>query len=105
LFVVIYLPDQNGTLAPGQASNIFTTLRAIPRPPICVYNDKNGGTFFMANRDMWQLFLLIVGGLVYTVTSFAYIHQTFPSKDVMQIMLKSLDRIEQKIDHHYELKH
>ena len=52
----------------------------------------------MSKRDFWSLVILIIGGLVYSVASFAYIHSNFPTQNVMELMIDRLDRIENKLD-------
>lgn len=53
----------------------------------------------MKNNE-WKLHLitLIVGGVIYSFTSFAYMHANFSSKDLMELILNRIDRIELKID-------
>jgi len=51
------------------------------------------------NKEFYTLIItMIVGGLVYSIVSFAYMHKTFPSKDVFQMVIKKLDNIERKVD-------
>lgn len=45
-----------------------------------------------------ELLALIVGGLIYSVMSFAYMHSTFASKDILTMIVERLDRIETKVD-------
>ena len=45
-----------------------------------------------------QVIVLIVGGLVYSIVSFAYMHNTFASKDVLEMIDERLNRIERKVD-------
>ena len=41
---------------------------------------------------------LIVAGLIYSLTGFAYLHSTFPTKDVFSYIVKQLDKLERDID-------
>jgi len=41
---------------------------------------------------------IVLAILVYTVSGFAYLHNTFSSKEVMQMICDRLDRIENKVD-------
>jgi len=41
---------------------------------------------------------IVVLVLVYSITAFAYMHSTFPSKDSFNLMIKQVDRIENKVD-------
>jgi len=44
------------------------------------------------------LLLLIVSGLLYSIISFAYMHETFVTHDISELMFEQLNRIERKID-------
>jgi len=54
----------------------------------------------MEKVSEWKLHLvtLIIGGIVYSLSSFAYMHSNFSSKDLMELLIKRIDRIELKID-------
>ena len=52
----------------------------------------------MSNKDFIALLTLIIGGLAYTITSFAYMHSNFIDKDKFEMLLHRLDRIERKVD-------
>ena len=41
-------------------------------------------------------FVIVI--LIYSLASFAYMHKTFPSKDVLDMVIKQLDRIELKLE-------
>ena len=45
-----------------------------------------------------EVVALIMAGLAYSLMSFAYMHDTFPSKDVFKMVLSKLDKIELKLD-------
>jgi len=55
----------------------------------------------------WRLHLitLIVGGVIYSFTSFAYMHANFSSKDLLELLIDRIDRIEFKIDKLIENNH
>jgi len=42
--------------------------------------------------------ILIVGGLLYGLTGFAYMHSTFPDKEKLDMIGDRLNRMENKID-------
>ncbi len=52
----------------------------------------------ISGKSFTYIITLIVGGLVYSIVSFAYMHQTFTSKDVIQIVLENQKNIEAKLD-------
>jgi len=41
---------------------------------------------------------LIIAGLAYSIMSFAYMHNTFPSKDIFKMVVTKLDNIDRKLD-------
>jgi len=45
-----------------------------------------------------DLVAVILAGLAYSLLGFAYMHSTFPSKDVISMMVERLTRIELKLD-------
>ena len=45
-----------------------------------------------------QTAIVIVSLLAYAVAGFAYMHSTFVSKDIFEMLVKKLDRIEIKVD-------
>jgi hypothetical protein len=45
-----------------------------------------------------EVLALIIAGLVYSLCGFAYMHKTFPSKDVFKMLIDRLDSIDEKID-------
>jgi len=47
---------------------------------------------------MNKLTALVIAVLVYSLMGFAYTHSTFASKDVLEMIVKRLDRIDKKID-------
>lgn len=51
-------------------------------------------------KNEWKLHLitLIVGGVIYSFSSFAYMHSNFSSKDLIELLIDRIDRIELKID-------
>jgi len=52
----------------------------------------------MNKKDFSQIIVLIIGGLLYSIVAFAYMHQTFPNKDVIEMMLDNQKNIETKLD-------
>lgn len=48
-------------------------------------------------KDMPLIITLLVGILVYSIISFAYMHGNFVTNDVMELVIKQLDRIEDKV--------
>ena len=45
-----------------------------------------------------EVLALIISGLLYSLASFAYMHRTFPNKDIFTMIIERLDRIEDKLD-------
>ena len=52
-----------------------------------------------------HLFTLIIGGVIYSFTSFAYMHANFSSKDILEMLIERIDRIELKIDRLIDKNH
>lgn len=50
------------------------------------------------NRDAIALLILVIGGVCYSLVSFAYMHATFPSKEVFSLVVDKLDRLDEKLD-------
>jgi len=52
----------------------------------------------VGNKDFISILVLIAGGLMYSLISFAYMQDHFISKDMFDVLVNRLDRIESKID-------
>jgi hypothetical protein len=42
---------------------------------------------------------MVLGGLVYSIASFTYMHQTFSSKDKLEDQKARISRVESRIEH------
>lgn len=52
-----------------------------------------------SDNEFWTFMItMIVGGLVYSLASFSYIHSQFTTTSEMEAQDKRLDRIEYRID-------
>jgi len=52
----------------------------------------------MSEDEMPIMVTMVIGVLVYTIISFAYMHKTFPTNDMLNMIIKKLDRIESILD-------
>lgn len=52
----------------------------------------------MKNKDFWIfLITMVIGGLTYSVLSFAYMHKTFSTFEAVKKIEKRIDRIDERI--------
>lgn len=51
-------------------------------------------------KEFWvHIAVLITGGVVWSVTAFAYMHNNFTTKDMFVLLLERANRIEVKLDY------
>ena len=56
------------------------------------------------NKEYWSLVLtMIVGGLVYSIASMAYLYQTFETKETVIKQSIRVDRIEDRVSRQLEV--
>lgn len=54
------------------------------------------------SRERKELITLIVGGLVYCIISFAYMHKTFSTSDTVHDHSARMTRIEGRVDNQFD---